>query len=458
MSSYVQISLSHQGFKNLYGINIENDFTFSTGIQKYSVPRVVAVFFSPAVADLMKQDPLLNNFEIRDIDDQFHYLYEIMKGETPDIPGSSLDVLLDIAQQLGNQELTSLIMQKIPIQTPSSRNVLVTIRRKKKLNLDTSKEYQCLYENIESLDAQQIAQLGIDILLDFFACTSTNNNLESCSNSIFEIVMNCITLYSSEKACVLFPYIKFKYLESYKIVRFLESISAEQVSSELWNSLSERLIEKRVPAPKFNPNHEISAELNPGFQTSVLKLSSMLEQSNEQWVPEMDPISPPNGNPFGGVFSEFRSQNRSPINDGIVTITGTGTVDTSKIMGLLEPDNPDYWLSFDSEFTSSSPSLTIKFNTCSIKLQAYTFRTINYDSGNYHISSWVVEVSDDGQTWELVDKHTNCQTMNSKGKIATFAVKPSGPHKYVRFRMTGNNFWQTKQMCLSSIELFGPLI
>ena len=459
-SSSLSVTLSHHGFKNLYGLNIDNDFTFSCGVKKYSVPRIVALFFSPTVANLMKQDPLLDIFEINDIDDQFHYFYELMQGDSPDFPDSSLDVLLDIANQLGNQEIITMIMDKLPNQTLSTFTICDTIRRKKKLNVDLSKEFQFLYQNLASIDVKQIAQLGIDTLSEFFSGGQPNFDFDSYPKHVFSIVMECIYMYSSEKAACLFQYIPFIYLESNDILEFLLLITPDQISPTIWDSLSKRLIDHRQKAPEFKSD-DTNSDFTFGFQTTTLKPTKITitpkQTINQNWVPNMDPITPPNGDQFGGVFSIYRSQNKNPIKEGFITISCSGTIDSSKLEGLLQPNNPDYWSSFDSEFTSSSPSLTIEFNLNKIKLEAYTLRTINYDPPNYHISSWVVEVSNNDQVYELVDEHTNSDVMNSRGKIATFAVKPVVPYKFVRFRMTGPNCWNTKQMCLSSIELFGQL-
>ena len=75
-----------------------------------------------------------------------------------------------------------------------------------------------------------------------------------------------------------------------------------------------------------------------------------------------------------------------------------------------------------------------------------------------HLLSWVIEVSDDGSTWEVVDER-NTQDLNGEYLVRTYECNRRSDRfvRYVRLRQTGENSGCGYCLYLSEIEFFGKL-
>jgi hypothetical protein len=466
--------LSNRGFKNLSGVSYDRDFTFYTEHQEYKVSRVVAVFFSQAVANMIKADAQANRFKISDPNNLFSNIYNMMNGAALKITPDTIDSLYDFAIKLQNEELAQLIDTARANDTLTTYTIVNRIARRASLGLQLVKEFNFVCEKRRLIPASNIAELGIQIVKEFFEMSE----LASIMDYVYEIVIACIDKYGAQKTAPLFSYINFQNLGNDQIAAFMDHVSADIISPEVWYSITSRLIQKQKEVPKYvlkkidqdeeekeyNPVSEVDPDNLDSYTPPVISEEGVVvvvevepdqsDNSRDNWAPDLDPITPPGGDAFGGIFNYYNARNATMTNDIIITAS-SGSYAT---MRLTNPSNTDYYLSSDAPFTPNTPSISVNFRNAKLRMTAYTFRTLNYDAGNYHIKSWVVEGSNDSSYWVLLDKHTNCQVMNSRSKIATFAVKRAEPFKYIRIRMTGENFWRTRQLCLSSFELFGNLI
>lgn len=106
----------------------------------------------------------------------------------------------------------------------------------------------------------------------------------------------------------------------------------------------------------------------------------------------------------------------------------------------VDSDTPNMWLAID-------------FLANRITLDHYTLRVW---SGSY-ITSWVCEVSVDGQLWDVVDSHTNCQDLCGMFKTETYKVDPPVECKCIRIRQTDRNHDGNDTLVLSGLEVFGVL-
>ena len=100
------------------------------------------------------------------------------------------------------------------------------------------------------------------------------------------------------------------------------------------------------------------------------------------------------------------------------------------------------------------------FKNMKVKISSYTIKS----SGNLvgHIKNWAIEISDDGESWTEIDKHTNDSTLNSPNKIATFKVTQNNFARFCRFRYIGDYWKQISgytalSIRIDSIEFYGML-
>jgi hypothetical protein len=88
----------------------------------------------------------------------------------------------------------------------------------------------------------------------------------------------------------------------------------------------------------------------------------------------------------------------------------------------------------------------------------YSLRTCTAHGQHCFPTSWVIEVSEDGQRWEVIDRKSEGSSMNLNDFTKTFAVDTPQSGQMVRFRQTGPCNTAGYCMDLTSFELFGTLI
>ena len=58
-----------------------------------------------------------------------------------------------------------------------------------------------------------------------------------------------------------------------------------------------------------------------------------------------------------------------------------------------------------------------------IQLTNYSIKSNKEGHNNFNLNGWIVEVSNDGESWTNVDEHQNYHALNKSNAIVTFNVK-----------------------------------
>jgi hypothetical protein len=88
----------------------------------------------------------------------------------------------------------------------------------------------------------------------------------------------------------------------------------------------------------------------------------------------------------------------------------------------------------------------------------YTIRTYGDDLGSFHLKSWLVETSTDGQSWREVDYQADNEQLNDERCIGTFAVTGGGECRFIRLVNIGRNHYGNDQLAITAWEIFGTLV
>lgn len=116
----------------------------------------------------------------------------------------------------------------------------------------------------------------------------------------------------------------------------------------------------------------------------------------------------------------------------------------------------------DVRFTThpiKNSSVRFDFKGRRVKVRAYTLK--HYKSFDTEaLRSWVLEGSNDGNTWTVLREHANDDALKYKGDSHTWAVHSNAAntaYRYLRVRITGpnsNNHWH---LALGGFEVYGDL-
>jgi hypothetical protein len=160
------------------------------------------------------------------------------------------------------------------------------------------------------------------------------------------------------------------------------------------------------------------------------------------------------GQAFQGIIAHLRQKHSGDLCDlGIIAVTassdcgaawaGRHCIDHNSTKGFLSQNQAGQWLQLD-------------FKDARIRVTHYSIlsrRDCPKDS--YHPMSWEVEVSEDGQSWSIVDRCERDDHLNGLGVEHTFAITTPTIGRYFRLRQTGSTRNGHHHFTFVNLELFG---
>jgi hypothetical protein len=88
----------------------------------------------------------------------------------------------------------------------------------------------------------------------------------------------------------------------------------------------------------------------------------------------------------------------------------------------------------------------------------YTIRTNVHGPGNWHLKSWLVETSGDGESWRETARKENTEQLNGQWSTGTFALAGGGECRFIRLVNISRNHMENDRLFISAWEIFGSLI
>ena len=149
---------------------------------------------------------------------------------------------------------------------------------------------------------------------------------------------------------------------------------------------------------------------------------------------------------FDGIINFLSKQSNGQIENYINVTASSNIKDCPPINSILY-DDKNSWICFDFKDRRIIPSdYEIKSYSCS------EF----YD----HPKSWIIECSNNKNDWITVDEQKDCNYLNGKNIVHTFAMNKANnnEYRYIRMRLTGNNWRNCNDLKLDSFEIYGKLI
>ena len=155
---------------------------------------------------------------------------------------------------------------------------------------------------------------------------------------------------------------------------------------------------------------------------------------------------------FKGIVRHLRDTcGGNPHEYGLISITASSTA-RNECHELVDYGWNNYW------FSKNEPNSYIQFDFKSIRVCLTHYSLKSDGATGYHLLSWILEVSNDGSTWEAVDER-NTQDLNGIYMVKTYECGKRSDSfvRFVRMRQTGNNSSGDNYFILSEIEFFGQL-
>ena len=406
----------------------ENDFFFVVGDVEYKCSQLQACFFSDRVSRLVMGDRTVNRvfLSTKDTADNFRYVMRLMAGKSIKVTESNAAFLISVAQELENDELAKRVQTQLESGNLELSNVVERINIKRQLGLNCQMEIDFLATHFNDVDFETITNLGIDSLEAVVESKSLKLETE---DQLFEIIRQAINTHG-ECYSVLLRHVQFQFLSNVNLNHFLELVFPDLIDTSLWSKICQCLC-------CFCDFKDKRSMLQP---LRYAKLES------NGWITS-------DKGPFLGIISHLRAKcGGNPHIQGIIDITASSNL-SSKCHQLVDYHWNGYWSSNDSQ----NSFVQFDFKANRVILTGYSLKSDGNTS--WHLISWAVEVSNDAQTWDIVDIR-NTRALDGKYITKTFECSKQlmTMHRFVRIRQVGYNSGNSYNMKLSSIEFFGRLI
>ena len=354
------------------------------------VHSVLAEFLSPKVARLRKCDPLCccYTFNSSDLLDAFESLVSNLRAGRPfRVDPSNFVCLLRLSLELENSELLSSLLGMIKTEALSLEEAILLLRA----GVDLGTAFSDRFGNLRDFVASHFYEIekkildGLDIETLQLILSSSSMKIED-EDSLYDFVRS--RSENDLRFTSLFEFVYFEYLSVDKIENFASFVSEnflDNISSGIWTRICGRLIlETRLKNPR---------NVGPPGVKFVYDSSK----------------------PLDGIIAHLTREFGGNVHDkGIVNVTA------SSVLGSYEPkDAVD--LEGDKEFASEDKEnswICYDFKDRRVTPTSYSIRSQSGGSGSCHLKSWVIEASNDGQSWTEIDRRDGNSDLNASAGVA----------------------------------------
>ena len=460
MDNKIKFDFSLKNLKELPFNQYEQDFTFIVNGQKYQTSRIIADLISPIIRQTHFTDSTIDKFYINTKnhetapDDYFPDFLKLATFETHEIDKDRIRLYSEYFYILGNNHENIRLQLSIlnPISNENAISQLSTILNFK--NDDKEIQNSSIYyddENIEKiisfisnhfyeLDLEKIKQLPSTVI---FKIISSPEFRVCDEDSLLKFI---IDLYLNDQInSQLFEYVLFNNVSEEVLELFISSFSIDDLNNNIWKAVCVRLF------PSKNPKNE-----------KIDRYQRIQLNSKNENIKEFKLTS---GEEFSGIMNYLNESTNGNIHDnGTVKITSN----TFQSENLHPKNLVDYKNDNKNYASNDTENISIQFDFKDrlIQLTNYSIKSSSQggDRNWAHLRNWVVEVSNDGQNWTEVDRHTNDSTLNGRNITAAFKVKKETDefYRYVRLRNSGYSWYRYPNnnnyaFWLNCVEFFGKL-
>lgn len=224
------------------------------------------------------------------------------------------------------------------------------------------------------------------------------------------------------------------------MTEFVDFFDINDINGNIWSAISSRF------------KYDIIL-----YQEETHSISSRYRERKSLEQPRGESFEYSQGKEFKGIINHLTKESNGHLENEVVITSSSasgGAYLKPKNVALFDDqtnyfqskNTPNSWLSFDFKNHRVIPS-------------AYTIRSFPSGPNAAHPRSWVIEGSNDNDSWEVLDEQNNCAFLNGKGLVHTFTLNHQNENefKFIRMRLTGTDWYGCNFFIIDSFELYGRL-
>jgi hypothetical protein len=396
MSSF-DVALHPLAFRHVRMDDIQEDFVFIVGKQRYNCPRIIVHLLSRRLLLQKSIDTSINEYvvETKDPKNEFPLFLSLGRGSLVTVTTDSAPFVFSLCRELDNSDIFGSLLEHFGAH------------RFYPLFDDDALPF--IASEFHSLTDTELSQIPLSTLYHILSHPLLTLRSE---DSLYSYIHSHLS--SDPAYCQLFEFVHFKYLSSEYISEFID-LNAQCIDHRLWSAISPRLTSSFMFVLKKT---QLYGEF--GCQYQVVRSGH-------------------------GVISYLTWKHDGNVHDkGAVTITSKSCVygalrnivNCTPELYLSLKNEPGQWVCWD-------------FHAMRVIPTHYTIQTLA-------LRSWVIEGSLDGVDWREIDRRIHSDSPQSW--MASFPVSDSPQCRFVRLTRTGMNRSGNSNLLLYHFEIFGDLI
>lgn len=437
MSQIGTMQLQPSSVFNIPFDTYEKDFTFVVNGEKIKTSRLISDLLSPVICRMHLNDPTVDTFTI---DTQktgnFSLILDLVKFQEIRISTNEIEFISEVIEILGNEHIKC--SEKPESSEPTIENVFSQINFHERYKLFYSNRFQTEIEFIASHfpelcseHEEEFSSLSNDTIMRIIK----DDHFKLNSEDEFLQFVNKLYIRDS-RFSDLYEEVIFTNVTSAAMTEFVKVYKPNDLTFSIWSSLTKRLEREIV----FDKEHE---EPNDRYiNKKPFNLGQLFSHTN--------------GNEFQGIIRHLLNESNGNI-ESEVNITSSSIYSSD-----YKPQNVTLFDKNDHFISDNRPNsyLCFDFKDRRVIPSDVTIKTRNGGTNDNQPRSWVIEGSNDNNTWDILDKQEDSPHLHGGNLVHTFTLnnQNSKEYKFIRMRNTGLDWSNNNYLIVCSFEIYGRLI
>lgn len=421
-----KVQLQASSILNVPVKTYNDEFLFIVNGSKIKTNRLIADLLSPRLCKIHSSDPTLSTFTINTkYDGNFSNIIDLVSFNEVSIPTSELSFASEVLEILENKN----ILFDYDETTTTELNIATILTQIKK-----HEQYQQFYSEIFEKEIDFISSHFYEMsekqeeelqILSIDTISRIINSEKLVLNSEDQLLRFVNKIYIQKNdASYLYETVKFENVDRKSIFEFVSIFDLNDLNNGMWKNITKLLCENITKKDDRKQNRYKSKKI-------------VLPHSTDE--------------KFNGIINYMKKQPNYTIK-----ITASSVDRYNE-----QPENAIDFDNINSYYSSKNiPNswLKIDFGEHRVIATDYTLRSCNWNEHYSHPKSWVIEGSNDNNSWEIIDEEENCQFLVGASLVHTFKMNISKEFKYIRMRCTGPDSSGDNYLPISAFEIYGTLI
>lgn len=448
----------------------EKDFTFIVDGEEIRTSRILADLLSPIIRQYHYIDNTINTFHItthhRISNDTKErpfeiFLKHIKNHEKMNLREDEKEYLKEIFLLIGNEREYSKFEPEI--KSPLSKeNVFhrLHILQQFYSNFDQQlkntkqiinnenhfkNELEFISSHFYEIDKEEVNKLDFNSLE--FIINNEQLQIED-EDSLFEFILE---KYKQDKLYShFFEFIIYSNVSVDNMKQFIKFFELEDMNYNIWKIICDRLI-KEIATESTKSAETIEKNRYHSKTKTKPKPNNQNSESSTQEIPYKE------GNEFNGIIKYLTTKSGGNIvENGTISISSNTQANVSwPFKNIVDFSTDNY---YDSQDNIQHHTVTFDFKSMRVKISNYSIKSPYKDpNSNYQMKSWVLESSNDGSSWKIIDRQDNCSSINGKLLTSTFKSTMNEFSRFIRYRQTDKNWGNDQYLTINSLEFYGSL-